>query len=321
MSLRWQLLRRTGFTIFAIYLVITITFGFVTLAGDPNQGFIVWQTVSTQGEEAALEALAEYRSARNLNAPLLDRYVGWIVDITTLQWGNSFSQNAPVIAVIKTAIPRTLAYVLPAIVFALTGGIGIGLYSATHERTMLSRLGNGIAYIGLAVPNFWLAGIALFLFTGPFGQYGQATVSNWQLLKTVVFPSLILGTSLLAGQARYARAESIEYVNAEFVKLLRAKGASGWDIARHLLRNTAVPLLSLFFADLILILVFNIYVIEFIFDIQGIGLMSYEAIQDRDLPLVLGTTMVLVFFGIFGNLFQDIAYRVLDPRIGTTESE
>lgn len=319
MSLRWQLVRRTVFTIFAIYLILTITFGFVALTGDPNEGLIEWQTVTTQGQEEAREAIAQYRAERNLDAPLGERYVRWLVDMTTLDWGTSFNQGEPVMTLIGKALPQTLAYVLPAMAFALIGGIGIGLYSALHQQTTLARLGAGFAYIGLGIPNFWLAGILLFVFTIPLGQYGKATVPYWQFLKTVVLPSLVLGTSLLAGQARYARAEATEYVNAEFVKLLRAKGASGWDVARHLLRNAAVPLLSLFFADLLVIVALNIYVIEVVFEIPGLGQLSYQAIQDRDLPLILGTVMVLVFAGILGNLFQDVAYRVLDPRIQATD--
>ena len=320
MSLRWHVVRRTVFTILAIYLILTITFGFVALTGDPNQGLIEWQTVTTQGTEEAQEAIATYRAERNLDAPLGERYVSYLVDMTTLDWGTSFNQDAAVMALIWKALPRTLAYVLPAMAFALIGGIGIGLYSALHQQTTLARVGAGFAYVGLGVPNFWLAGILLFVFTVPLGQYGKATVPYWSLLKTVVLPSLVLGTSLLAGQARYARAESVEYVNAEFVKLLRAKGASGWDVARHLLRNAAVPLLSLFFADLLVIVALNIYVLEVVFGIPGLGQLSYQAIQDRDLPLILGTVMVLVLFGIFGNLFQDIAYRVLDPRIEATNN-
>ena len=87
--------------------------------------------------------------------------------------------------------------------------------------------GAGVAYLGLGIPNFWLAGALLYVFTIPLGQYGRATVPHWPLLRTVVLPGFVLGTSLLAGQARYARAESAEYVNAAFVKLLRAKGTSG----------------------------------------------------------------------------------------------
>ena len=321
MSFRWQLVRRTVFAVVAIYLVLTVTFGFVTLTGDPNQGAIAWEAATTQGEDAAQAALAEYREARNLDDPLAERYVRWLVDMTTLNWGTSFSQNAPVTTLIAKALPQTLAYVVPAMGFALVGGIGIGLYSATQQGTVLARVGAGVAYIGLGIPNFWLAGILLFVFTVPLGRYGEATIAYWSVLKTVVLPSLVLGTSLLAGQARYARAESSEYVNAEFVKLLRAKGASGWDVARHLLRNAAIPLLSLFFADLLIILALNIYVIEVVFNIPGLGQLSYQAIQNRDLPLILGTTLVLVFFGIGGNLFQDIAYRAIDPRIEATSSE
>ena len=321
MSFSWYFIRRTAFAIIAVYLVLTITFGFVTLTGNPGQGAVVFDVATSQGQEAAAEALAEYREARNLDDPIIERYARWLVDITTLDWGTSFSQNAPVTALIGRALPRTLSYVLPAMAFALAGGIGIGLYSTTHQQTLLARLGAGSAYIGLGIPNFWLAGLLLFIFTVTFGQYGEATVPYWQLLKNIVLPAFVLGTSLLAGQARYARAESSEYINAEFVKLLRAKGANTWDIVRHLLRNAAVPLLSLFFADLLIILALNIYVLEVVFGIPGLGQLSYQAIQNRDLPLILGTTLVFVFFGIGGNLFQDIAYRVFDPRIDTTADE
>ena len=317
MSLRWHLVRRTLFTVFAVYLVLTLAFGFVALTGDPNEGLIEWQTATTQGTEEAQQAIATYRAERHLDDPLGERYVGWLVDMTTLDWGTSFNQGEPVMTLIARALPRTLLYVLPAMAFALVGGIGIGLYSATNQGTVFARLGAGVAYVGLGVPNFWLAGLLLFVFTVPLGQYGEATVPGWPFLKGVVLPGLVLGTSLLAGQARYARAESAEYVNAEFVKLLRAKGASGWTIGRHLLRNAAVPLLSLFFADLLVIVALNIYVLEVVFGIPGLGQLSYGAIQDRDLPLILGTVMVLVIAGILGNLAQDVAYRVLDPRIET----
>ncbi len=127
--------------------------------------------------------------------------------------------------------------------------------------------------------------------------------------------SAVLDISLLAGQLRYARAESCEYVYREFVKLLRAKGASNWRVARHIVRNAAIPLLSLFFADLIGTLVVNVFVLEFISSVRGIGTLGLQAIQHRDLPLILGVAIIIAFAGILGNLFQDLAYLGLDPRV------
>src|SRR5699024_9754728 len=89
--------------------------------------------------------------------------------------------------------------------------------------------------------------------------------------QTTVLPAIVLGTSLLTGQIRYTRAQSLEHVGTEFVKLVRAKGARRWRVARHLLRNAAVPLLSLFFADMMGIVVLNVFVLEYVFEIPGLG--------------------------------------------------
>lgn len=326
----WRyLLRRVGFALFAAYLVVSLTFAFVTFTPDPNQYRVAYQrTMETGGDAGEVgEAVSAYRQARNYDEPLLDRYANWMVDIVQLDWGVAYSlgedprddQGPPVTTVVGGAIPHTLAYVLPAMLFSLVGGIAIGLYSATHQHSLFDRFGTAVAYLGEGVPDFWLAQVLLLVFVGQFGQYGQITASWWDPVKGVVLPAAVLGTSLLAGQVHYARAESLEYVGSEFIKLVRAKGASGWHVARHVLRNAAVPLLSLFFTELLGVLVVNVYVIEVVFGIPGLGQLSYQAIQGRDLPLILGTTLVIVCFGIGGNLVQDLAYAVLDPRIGNDD--
>ena len=168
----------------------------------------------------------------------------------------------------------------------------------------------GGSYLGLGVPSYWIVVVA-----GP-GILGLTeTLHQFTPHVQTVLLSSVLGISLLAGQLRYARAESREYVYREFVKLLRAKGASNRRVARHILRNAAIPLLSLFFADLIGTLVVNVFVLESVTGVGGIGSLGLGAIQQRDLPLILGVAMVIAFVGILGNLFQDIAYVGLDPRV------
>ncbi len=208
-----------------------------------------------------------------------------------------------------------LSYVIPAMVIAVVGGIAIGLFTATHQHTMLDRLGTSITYLGFSVPNFWIAGMVLLFVLGGSSMVASSSAVTHDILGSVIFPALILATSLLAGQMRYARGQSLEYLNADFIKLVRAKGASEWHVARHLLRNAAVPLLSLFFTEMLGIVVLNIFVIEYVFGIPGLGGLSLFAYQEQDLPVILGTTMIIVFFGIAGNLLQDIAYLVLDPRV------
>lgn len=320
MALWKHVTRRVLFAVFAIYLVISITFGFVALTADPNIGLVAYgasmQAASeranqSEAAEMVREAISAYKEDRNLDDPISERYVRWLVGVTTLDWGRSYTQKAPVTTVLANALPRTAAYLVPAMLFALVGGLGLGVYSALNPGSLLERVSTAGFYLGLGIPNYWLA---LFVTTMGVGTYGDKFYNQPVFLR-VVLPAAILGTTLLAGQLRYARAESREYVNTEFLKLVRAKGGSNWLRGKHVLRNAALPLVSLFFADLLGVLVVEVFVLEEIFHIQGIGTVGLAAIQDRDLPLILGVAMVFAFAGIIGNLIQDLAYLALDPRV------
>lgn len=334
MSLRWKVVRRVVFAVFAAYLVISVVFAFVALTPDPGTGPLARAAAIEASEEDipvkktdAWEQLVEYRERRSLDEPLLERYFDWLIDITTLDWGRSFgttgtatdygagyATNVPVTMLVVRALYYTLWYVLPAIALSVISGIAIGLYTATHQHTLVDRLGTAAAYLGFSLPNFWLAEM-LFLFVIGGSILIGFSARTYEILSLVIFPTGILTTSLLAGQIRYARAQSLEYLNTEFIKLVRAKGAKKWRVARHLLRNAAIPLFSLFFTEMLGIVVLNIFVIEYVFRIPGLGGLSLVAIQSRDLPVILGTSIVIILFGMVGNLLQDIAYLVLDPRM------
>ncbi len=326
-----RLARRTVLAVFSMYVVMTIVFGFVALTADPNIGSVRFGAAieyRTAPPEERLELIKQqvqaYRSARNLDVPVEKRYARWLIDITTLDWGISHSHKRPVVSVIGNRLPYTALYVVPAMVLSALIGVVAGTFTALRQGSLLDRFGTTAAYVGLGIPNFWLASVLLLELTyrrdwisaaidPSLGAFAPAN------LEAAVLPMLVLTTSLLAGQLRYARAESLEYVGEEFVRLVKAKGLPGRGIARHILRVAAAPLLSLFFVELLAVLIVNIYVLEFVFDLPGFGLLSYQAIQRRDLPLLLGTTMVVAFIGIAANLLQDGLYTVLDPRVGSRE--
>ena len=341
MSRGWWVARRVIFAMFAAYLVLSTVFVFVALTPDPRVGELTYAATSQANNQRipveqtdAWEQLQTYKAERGLNEPFLERYENVLVSYTTFDWGESYgadgqttfggsygsgyAANVPVIGLVGNALGHTLRYVLPAVLFAVVCGLGAGLYSATHQRSLLDRLGTSVAYLGFSFPNFWLGTIALVL-VGTGGWLGVRSGSEF--LRTTTLPAAVLGTTLFAGQLRYTRAQSLEYIDAEFIKLVRAKGATNGRVGRHLLRNAAIPLLSLFFADMLGLLVLNIFVIEYVFGIPGIGSLGLVAVQGRDLPVVLGTTMVIVLFGVAGNLLQDVAHRMVDPRIGAASNE
>ncbi|UPV74536.1 ABC transporter permease [Halorussus limi] len=326
MRLLRHVTRRMIIALVAIYLVMSVAFVFVAATPDPNQALVAHAVASKGGSaEEVRAAVRAYREARNLNDPLLQRYARWLVDVSTFDWGLSYSFERPVTSLILERLPYTAMYVVPALLLSLVNGVLIGLYAAFNRKGIFDRASSLVAYLGLGMPNFWLAELVALFFAVRVGSYGvsvgQPDFSGgafWSVghLRQFVLPSLVLATGLFAGQLRYARAESMEYVNAEFVAALKAKGVSRLSVARHVLRNAAVPIMSLFFTDMVAVLVVNIYVIEEIFGIQGLSALSLYAIEERDMPLVIGTTMVIAFVGVAANFLQDVLYGVLDPRIG-----
>ena len=133
-----------------------------------------------------------------------------------------------------------------------------------------------------------------------------------------VIPILLVTATLVGGYVSYSRAYAREHVSSDFVKLVKAKGASPTRIARHVVRNAAIPLFSMLFTEVLGLLVLAIFVIEVVFGIEGFGLLFLEAIQDRDLPVLLGGTMVIIAVGILGNIIQDVSYDYLDPRVDSS---
>jgi peptide/nickel transport system permease protein len=322
-SFRWYALRRVGFALVALYLVVSVTFGFLALTPDPTVDEVARQAAleaqglnASEREAAVQEAIREYREQRGLDDPIYVRYARWMVNVATFDWGDSYTFGVPVVAVLGGALVETLVYVVPAVLIAVVGGILAGVYGALNRGGLGDRLATGVGYLGFSLPNFWLGELlllALSLYAG--NTLLQGTDVPPGPLTQVVLPAAVLGTSLLAGQLRYARAESLEYVGSEFVKLVRAKGAGQRRIGMHVLRNAAVPLMSLFVADLLAVLVLNVYVIEAVFGIQGFGSVSLQAIYNRDLPVVIGSAMVVAAVGVGGNLLQDLLSVVVDPRV------
>jgi peptide/nickel transport system permease protein len=309
----------------AAYLVMTLAFGLVTFTPDPNEAAVAQQAAKQSGgdPEAVQAAIQEYRASRGLDRPIPERYVDYIVDTARLDWGPSYSRGGqPVTAVIAAALPVTARYVLLALFLALAGGLGLGAYGALNHRSLRDRTVSVAVYGLFGLANFFVASLLLEywfdLRLNRLFQFVQAT-PDWLAgpypIVRVAFPGLVLATTLLASQVRYARAESLAYLDQEFVKLLRAKGAGPRRVVRHVVRNSAAPLLSLFFSELLSVVVIEALVLETVFGLGGIGRTLLSAVQARDLPLVIGITMTIAFIGIGASLLQDIAYRVLDPRV------
>lgn len=311
-----RLLGRVAFAVVSVYVALTAMFVLVTVV--PNvaiEGKVASASLASRGDlnESELQALREtYRAARGLDRPVWVRYVGWLVDMTTLQWGLSFSHAAPVTALVADRLERTLEYAVPGIGLAVVLSGATGLISTVKAGGRLDTPSRVGWYALLGVPNFWLVAVFVALASLPVvvGTVGELPPIVYQR----VLPALLLATTLVAGQLSFLRSEIFDQRGSTYLLFLRAKGLGRLAILWRAFRNAAVPLLTLFLTEWLGIFVIAIYVIEFALGIPGLGRLTYEAAFDRDMPLLLGTTLVVVVAGALSNLVQDLSYEVLDPR-------
>ncbi|WP_135825177.1 ABC transporter permease [Halorussus ruber] len=315
----WYVARRLAWAFVATFIILTITFLLLEVTPDAQAAQLQFQAAQGGGSaEAAREA---YETRRGLDAPLWERYSNYMINVFTLEWGWSDTRSQPVVEAILDAYPYSLMYGIPAVLISTVVGIAIGLYSATHQYTLADYAGTFVAFFGISIPNFWFGIILLLVFAVELGWVPVLFDPNVPVFsvanaKQLVLPVFVLTTAAIASEMRYARAEALEYVNAEFVKTAKAKGADGRRIlTRHILRPALVPLSTILVGDLLGLILTTSYLVEVVFGIPGLGRLSLDAILNQDTALVLGTTFIPVLIAVIGNLLQDLAYTILDPRI------
>ena len=328
--------RRTAFAILTAYLVLSLTFGAVALTPNTHLGgqLSAASYYDRASEEEIQEIREEYIENRNLDRSLSERYADWLVDVTTLEWGYSFSYKRPVADVLWDAVQRTALYVIPALLLTVLFGTAFGVLSVELDGVpdYVLRVGS---YAAVGVPAFiavfalseWFAsGIAwinpLNWLMAPFVLEGRPVNPNsgmWPPSKPWRFlvPASVFALSLVGWQLRYVRTAYLDRASDLSTKLHRAKGAGWRRISRHVLRNAAIPIVSASLSELLVVVLLGIYVIEAVFGIQGVAAINMVAVRTRDMPLIIGSSLVLAFGGILASYVQDVLYGYLDPQIKT----
>jgi peptide/nickel transport system permease protein len=297
-----------------VYLVLSLTFALVAFTPDPNAALVGF-AAATQGESAR-EAMNAYEAARNLDAPILRRYVRFLVDLSTFDLGTSLDSGRPVTALVSEAGLVSLAYVVPAVVVSTAVGSALGVYTTVRNSPVLDRLVAAGSYGALGVPNFYLAAVVLAAGTawGVDLRASPTAPATATPLATLALAALVLTTTLLGAQLRYVRGETASRASMAFVRTVRAKGAGRLRVARHLLRVAALPLLSLFAAELLGVLFVGTFVVEAILDVPGLGTLLLDALDTRDVPVVVGAALAFVLVAVVVTVVQDLLRESLDPR-------
>ena len=213
----------------------------------------------------------------------------------------------------------TVVLGLLAAVYIIVIGVSLGVIAAMNRNTLLDYLSVGFATVGASAPNFVLGIILVVLFAVELHWLpAVGWAKSWTDWKPVILPTIVLGSLPAAYVARLTRASMIEVMNQDYVRTARAKGLrERVVITRHILRNALVPVLTVI-GPITAGLVTGSFIVEYFFAIPGIGRSYVQAIQGRDYPLIMATTLIYAFVITIANLWVDLAYAVVDPRIRYT---
>lgn len=272
-----------------------------------------------------------YGIADNSLKGIIKGYGNWISGLLKGDLGVSFKYTKPVAQVIGENMWISFAIALVATILQFLIAIPLGITSATHQYSALDYVVTIFTMIGISLPTYFFAAIAIKFFSvdlgwfpnngliDPNASYGANFVGMMQKFGDIchhlvlpIFVSVILS---IGGLMRYTRTNTLEVLNADYIRTARAKGLSeNKVIYKHVFRNTLIPLATLL-AGILPSLFGGMMITEQVFGIDGIGRLAYQALKDGDIPFVMGYNMFLAVLTIIGTLFSDIMYSLVDPRV------
>ncbi|HYU19102.1 MAG TPA: ABC transporter permease [Chloroflexota bacterium] len=312
--------RRIIQTIPLLLLISMIGFAIIQATGDPLSAYTM---------EAALskDDIARLRAYYGLDQPVHVQYLSWLQNLAKGDWGTSYIARQPVAKLIMQRLPNTLILVAAAYAIILTVSVVLGIYTAVRQYSLVDHVVTGLAFVGIAVPSFWLGLVLLILFAVearnlglpyfPAGAMYDLRVGPTvpQVLWHLVLPAVTLATVVTAGYIRYIRASMLEVLHQDYIRTAQAKGLrSRLILSRHALKNAALPLVTLIGLDLPRFLSGSI-VIEAMFAWPGMGRLFWEHAERTDIPVLMAIMLFTASLVVVFNLLADVAYAYLDPRI------
>lgn len=297
-------------TLFVATLVIFIALNLAP--GDPASFMM-----GTAGDPSAL---AQLRIELGLDQPFWLRYLNWIGGLLSGDFGVSYTYRVPVATLIAERLQVTLPLAVLSMALSVVIAIPAGMLAASRRGTATDASVSGLAQVGLAIPNFWLAILLVFVFATTLRWFSAGGFPGWEAgllpaLKALLLPAVALALPQAAVLTRVTRGALIETLSEDYIRTARAKGLSeGQTIRRHALRNAMIPVLTILGLQFTFLIAGGI-IIENVFYLPGLGRLVFQAIAQRDLIVVQGVVVVLVLAAVIVTLVVDAAYALADPRI------
>lgn len=257
---------------------------------------------------------------------ILSGYFTWLSNVLKLDLGTSFKFELPVAEVIGEYMWISFGISLVAMVLQFLIAIPLGVMSATHQYGPMDYVVTIFTMIGISLPSFFLATLLIKVFSTTLGWLpmqgltdamkdytGLAKVGD--IIRHCILPVATLVIINIGGLMRYSRTNTLEVLNADYIRTARAKGLSEHTVIyKHVFRNTMIPLVTMM-AGILPSLFGGAMITEEVFALQGIGQKAYQALKEGDVPFIMGYNMFLAILTVIGTLLADLAYAVVDPRV------
>ncbi len=314
------ILKRLFQSVLVMLTVALIAFALFRFVGDPVNNLV--------GQDTTLEDRLKLEEELGLNDPFYLQFARFIENAAQGEFGYSYRLRKPVSELIAERFPATMELSMVSAVLALAIGIPMGVYTALHKGSLLSRAFMTLSLIGVSLPTF-LIGILLILFFGvtlrwlpAFGRGEVVEIGWWTTgfltasgLKAIILPAITLAVFQMTLIVRLVRAEMLEVLRTDYVKFARARGLADRIVHFKIaLKNTLVPVITIIGLQVGSIIAFAI-ITESVFQWPGMGLLFVQAVMEVDIPVMAAYLMLIAFVFVVINLIVDILYVVVDPRL------
>jgi len=297
-------LSKVGQSLLLLFGVMLLVFFMVRITGDP--------AALMMPREASQEAVEAFREQMGFNRPLLVQFWDFLTKAITGDFGKSLHFKTPAMPLVLERLPATLQLATVALLMAVIVGIPLGLIGGFNPGSLVDSVGRALALLGQSIPNFWLAMIMIIFFGVRLRWFPTFGRDQWN---SVIMPAFVLGLPVMGQIVRLTRSAVLEIRGEDYIRTAHSKGLEPRVIyVKHVLRNVAIPLVSVIGVQFGYMLGGSIY-IEAIFAWPGMGGLLEQSIGWRDYPLVQAIAVFTSVVVLTLNLLTDLAYAVIDPRI------
>jgi ABC-type dipeptide/oligopeptide/nickel transport system permease component len=298
------LVRRFFQSLLVLFGVSFVVFSILFLTGDP--------ALVLMPPDASIEDIAKFREQMGFNDPFFVQYGRFLAGALRGDFGQSIRHGEPAFDLVMERMPATFELSGAALLIALSLAIPAGILSAVRRNSLLDYISTVVALLGQSMPTFWLGIMLILLFSVHFNLLPSSGRGGWE---NMVLPAVTLGLFTTARITRLTRSGMLEVLNQDYIRTARAKGVANQPVVwKHALKNAAIPIVTIVGIELGTLLGGSV-ITETIFAWPGVGRLSVQAIYNRDYPVVQAAVFMLSATFVLVNLFVDVLYTYLDPRI------